>query len=197
MLQHQLLLRWFQHSGRIECKWQHAWRRLHTQSHRQTDLNSRIKWNMPLISSLHCYLVCFLALGSRDKNAACHFISRSPWWSPAKLLSGNPLVCRWPPPQASPLICWKGNRPRCLGRSSRPMKPEQVAHFDVRAGRKECLVVNSLSWRSSFVTLLLLVQNRWIVIKVWLGAYFHHHCNCVIGFSWLVYLFLHYLCDNS
>ena len=36
------------------------------------------------------------------------------------------------------------------------MKLEQVADFDLRAGRKECLVVNSLLWKSSFVTLLLL-----------------------------------------
>lgn len=38
------------------------------------------------------------------------------------------------------------------------MKPEQVAHFDPSSGRKTRLVVNSLVWRSSFVTLLL-VEN--------------------------------------
>lgn len=167
MLQHQPLFSWFQYSGRIECKWQRAWRYLHTQSHRQTEPNSKIKWNMPLISSLVRHLVCFLALGSEDKNVACHFISRSPWWSLAKLLSRNPLVCCWPPPQASPLICWKWNKPCCLGWSSWLVKPEQVAHFDVRAGRKKCLVVNSLSWKSSFCHTAAGAKNRWIFVKVY------------------------------
>lgn len=93
-----------------------------------------------------------------DKNAPCQLISQLPWWSLAKPLSGNPLVCRWPLAQASPLICWKWDRLCRLNQSSWKMKPEQVAHFVVRADRKEHLVVMSSVWKSSSITLLLM-QN--------------------------------------
>lgn len=92
------------------------------------------------------------------KNVACQLLFWSPWWSLAKLLSGNPLVCDWPPPQTSPLICWKGNSLLTPSWSSWKMKPEQVIHFVVRADRKEHLVVKSSLWKRSFITLLL-VQN--------------------------------------
>ena len=76
----------------------------------------------------------------------------------AELLSGSPRCAADLFPQTSPLICWKWTRPSCLCWSSWLMKPEQVAHFDPSSDRKTCLVVNSLVWRSSFVTLLL-VEN--------------------------------------
>lgn len=59
-----------------------------------------------------------------------------------------------------PLHSSAGSETGCVAsaRSSWLMKPEQVAHFDLEAGRKKCLVVNSLLWKSSIVTLLL-VEN--------------------------------------
>lgn len=91
--------------------------------------------------------------GSRGKNGACQFIFQSPWWSLVKLLSGNPTVSSWP------LCSSAGSEPSSgfAGQERRLMKPEYFSYFDVGPRRKKRLVLNSLLWKCSFVSPLLLL----------------------------------------